>query len=103
MAHTHTIPMAVALIQTIEPALAAIGYHSALTGSVLYKGESNKDTDIIIFPHDPTKTKDASEIFKVLAPLGFSLRHETDGEYVNRQVYICGFNDRRVDLFFLQA
>lgn len=42
---------AVSLIRRIEPALSAAGYHCGLTGGVLFKGESVKDLDIIIYPH----------------------------------------------------
>ena len=34
---------AVAIIRHLEPFAAAAGFHTALTGSVLYKGESEKD------------------------------------------------------------
>lgn len=46
-----TQQQAIWMIQSFEPQLASQGYHCALTGSVLYKGKSIKDLDIIIYPH----------------------------------------------------
>ncbi len=39
------------LIKKLEPRLAAIGWHVALAGSVLTKGQSDKDLDLIVYPH----------------------------------------------------
>lgn len=43
---------AVKFIRELEPKLAALGAHCGLTGSILYVGQSLKDVDIIIYPHD---------------------------------------------------
>lgn len=40
-------------------------YNCALTGSVLYKGGSTNDLDIIVFPHKSTRC-DQDEIFALL-------------------------------------
>lgn len=39
------------VIEKLEPALSAIGAHVALGGSVAYRGTSDKDLDLIIYPH----------------------------------------------------
>lgn len=42
----------VALVRTLEKKLACRGWHVALAGSVLHKGTSSKDLDVVAFPHD---------------------------------------------------
>lgn len=98
---THNPKNAVALIRLIEPVVAELGYHCALTGSVLFKGGSEKDTDIILYPHDPKEKRDALELMRALKPLGITARYETDARYVNRRVWLGGYEGRRIDFFFL--
>lgn len=40
------------VIERLEPLLANAGAHCALNGSVLYRGGSMKDLDIIVYPHN---------------------------------------------------
>lgn len=42
---------AVEVVRWLEARLSAHGYHCALTGGVIFKGSSEKDLDIIIYPH----------------------------------------------------
>lgn len=90
---------AVAVIRTLEPLLAAAGYHPALTGSILYKGESNKDIDVILYPHDPKVILPPKELIAKMAPAGVELRSFTDAEYVNRLVAVCYLGRQRIDFF----
>jgi hypothetical protein len=99
--YVHRITDAIELIRLIEPALAAHGYHSGLTGGVLYKGTSHHDTDLIIYPHDPTKCLPASELLKLLAPFGVTHSYTTDSEYTHREILICHYQGQRIDLFLL--
>jgi hypothetical protein len=96
---------AVALIRLMEPLVAAIGYHTALTGSVLYTGGSDKDTDIIIYPHDPKHPREDQEIMTALAPLGITgapiIHPNVVAHYALRNVWRCEYQNRRIDLFFL--
>lgn len=39
------------VIELLEPLLANAGAHCALNGSVLYRGSSTKDLDLIVYPH----------------------------------------------------
>lgn len=93
------IATAIDLCRLVEPFLKEIGYHCGLTGGCLYNGGSNKDVDILIYPHDPTKLVPDGAIQETLALAGFALRYETDTNYVNRQVWLCGYNGIRVDFF----
>lgn len=39
------------VIENLEPQLASLGAHCALAGSVAYRGTSDKDLDIVLYPH----------------------------------------------------
>lgn len=80
----------------IEQKLKEIGYHCALAGSILIRGSSSKDIDVIIYPHDPGDLKDPLVIF---THLGFNV-FKIDSTYINRKVYIYR-GDCRVDFFIL--
>lgn len=47
-----TLDRALKLVREIQPHTAAVGWHCALAGSVLIRGSSNKDLDIVCFPHN---------------------------------------------------
>lgn len=64
------------LIVTLEQALAPIGYHIALAGSVLVRGQSPHDLDVLIFPHDSTiQNKDA--VRRALGNIGWARTHSS--------------------------
>jgi len=42
---------AVWVIERLEPVMANLGAHVALAGSVAYRGTSDKDLDLILYPH----------------------------------------------------
>lgn len=46
-----TLDLALELVRDIEPVLAELGWHVAITGGVLFRGYSMKDLDLIVFPH----------------------------------------------------
>lgn len=43
---------AVKTVRWLEPKLAEIGFHVALTGGVLFKGQSFKDLDLMVYPNN---------------------------------------------------
>lgn len=42
-----TLQEGVELVQALEPAVRALGYHTCLAGGVLHKGRSEKDLDLV--------------------------------------------------------
>lgn len=48
-----TIEVALGLIRALQPECRAYGYHLALGGGVLNKGESEKDLDLYFLPMNP--------------------------------------------------
>jgi predicted nucleotidyltransferase len=83
-----------------------IGWHIGLTGSVLYKGHSSKDLDLIFYPRK-TQQKDRQKLCALLELLGWkrekdltSLSHERlDLKHVELWETAEG---NRVDIFILQ-
>ena len=93
---------AVAIIRHLEPFAAAAGFHTALTGSVLYKGESEKDVDVIIYQHDHAEEVNDDRVYRLLVDAGFFIKkkHEPDDTPYNlRQVWQTDFKGTRVDIF----
>lgn len=95
---------ALTLIRELEPKFAAAGYHLGLTGSVLYKGESEKDLDLIVYAHDVGEKKmTRPELEEFIRGLGFHvLPHNHSSFYdFNKEVLVCYKGDTRVDFFHL--
>lgn len=70
-----TLEQARSLLNYLEPQLAAVGYHVGLMGSVLLRGESSKDLDIIIYPHNKM-VQDIPRVHAVLVSL--ELKQQAD-------------------------
>ncbi len=106
-----TIDGARLLITELEPFLIEAGWYIGLTGSVLLKGESFKDLDLIFFPYDKSKNPDKETARAVLRARGlFQLasvenvheRWRKGGSSDTKHVEVWGCAGRRVDLFFLE-
>lgn len=96
-------------IKQLEPKLAAVGFHCALTGSVLYKGESIKDLDLVIYPHNKngafdTDWQPARDCVKNHFKSAFikdcggtsQIRDDKKVSWISDEL------QRRIDLFFLE-
>jgi len=59
-------------IQTLEPRLKKIGAHCGMTGGTLFKGSSEKDLDVIIYPHSTTKCPALETVEEVLMGEGLT-------------------------------
>lgn len=98
-----TLEQAVELCCKVEPILASLGCHVALTGGVLYKDGPRKDCDLIVYregvefsaergPFEDTVDRDA--LLKALEAAGLSISKEFTRVVKMR----CG--DKHVDLIF---
>ena len=111
----YTLEIAIEICKEIEQKLVPLGYHSALGGSCLYRGESQKDIDIIIYPHDVKKQKPPVYIIRELGMNTKTYQSQGQGLIGNitpsttdKIVFVCygrfesaGEDDVRIDLFFL--
>ena len=91
-----------AIVRRLEEIAAPLGYHTALTGGVLYRNNSKKDVDIIVYPHQVNEGKhDKNQLLEAIRVAGGSNFFQTDSEYLDKDVVLVTFMDKRVDLFFL--
>lgn len=99
---------ALALIRKLAERLAP-QYHLALAGSVLLRGQSRNDLDLIVYPAS-SEAQDKDFVAKVLTEEGLKRLH--DREVVHRawrrrgsddakHVEVWEYKDRKLDVFFL--
>jgi predicted nucleotidyltransferase len=102
---------ATALIQGIAPGLLSRGFAVGLTGSVLIKGQSEHDLDIVVYPMQSTMDTDWEVARNALVASGFVCHIIADdvrkawrrkGSIDMKSVEVWMFNKRRVDIFFLR-
>lgn len=85
--------------------LKPFGYDIGLTGSVLFRGESEKDMDVILYPMK-RKSDNFDVMYQSLTGFGLkfvrlpnkNLGYIDDGKHVE----IWEFDGKRVDIFFLK-
>lgn len=66
-----TLEQALVFVRELEEVLSPLGFHCGLTGSILYKGQSDNDLDVTIFPHK-TMQMDASMLPSAFEWLGLT-------------------------------
>lgn len=102
-----TLDEAVTLVREIEPQLKDYGLHCGITGGVLFNGCSLKDVDLIIYPNKSTTTNyealvDATKHALDLLGIKIVEKRNHCGYGDNKIVYMCTYNNRRVDVFIMQ-
>lgn len=117
-----TLKDAISLIQLLEPMLRVNGFSLGVTGSVLFKGKSKKDLDLIVYPMVCTDKTDFNKARKTLKIFGMKL-HEviiggkltalnvnqmhkywrSKGSLDEKEVEVWNHNGKRVDVFFLRS
>jgi hypothetical protein len=94
-----TIQSATRDIAELVPLLAKVGYCIGLTGGVLFRGQSDKDVDFILYPlGDPMDYREALRVVRSFyndAPI-FRVIHPYD----SKLVYVINAY-RRVDIFVI--
>lgn len=98
-----TLDGALMLCRRIENLIRDLGSHAALGGSVLHKGESDKDCDIFIYPHK-SPTFEIIKIMDRLEGAGIKpIKHADHRAYGDDKIVIrCFDGQRRIDLFFVK-
>lgn len=93
-----------------ERTLSRFGWHAAITGSVLFSGESTNDLDLVVYPHTTAK-RDVEALNTALLLVGLRRRHSlrvvrehwrSRGRQDEKHVesWMCPLG-RRVDIFVL--
>lgn len=97
-----TLPKAVELINKLNPELLKLGFYLGLTGSVLFKGESNKDLDLILYPYkfNNVDYQKALVLIKTLTKAYnvYAVEHELNDSKI---VFVMKGKDFRIDIFIL--
>ena len=97
----YTTSQAVQICTELEPFLAEKGYHAAIGGSLAYRGTSNKDIDIILYPHNNSITTDRYELVDLLSKQGFSPSN-VEGSKVPDVHKTTSSQGWRVEFFFMR-
>lgn len=101
-----TLETALEWVREYEPRAAAAGFHLALTGSCLYRGESAKDLDIVVYPHNAKELFDWGILDSILdLDLFYPDRPDALGSCPQFDKFIIVYKDkqgRRIDLFMLK-
>ena len=95
---------AMAFTNALRKYIFPLGFDVALTGSVLAKGYSEKDLDVIVYPLKKISSN-YTELLKQLPNFGLkfirlpnnNLGYQDDG----KNVQVWEYSGKRVDLFFL--
>lgn len=94
----------------LEGALSKVGWHVGMTGSVLFNGASNKDLDLIVYPHT-TENTDLEVPRGVLRDYSMKLtvpvekvheRWRSIGSKDSKHVEVWTFHHLRIDILFLR-
>lgn len=90
--------------RSLEPLAIANGAHVALGGSVLFRGSSTKDIDILIYPHSAKVGIDRAGFEKTLLGFGITEWSErTQAHYQDtKEVWMAMYQSKRVDFFFMK-
>lgn len=103
------------LIAELEPHLRSVGVAIAMGGSVLHKGYSEKDLDIIVYPMNATRAWSdwPDDVQRVLDKAGFKMKCNRycvwrEWKVGNRsddhkRVEVFKYKGRRVDVIYLGA
>lgn len=107
--HPWTLEEAVAFAQHLQPYVVAVGYHVGILGSVVTKGASSKDLDVLLYPHSTAK-QDLVALYGALVEAGMKRVvnfanvmkvRKTVASYDTKHVEVWEHQGRRVDVFFL--
>ena len=88
----------------LEPELAKIGLHAAIGGSLAYRGDSEKDIDIILYPHNREVKVDRFDVADLLEKNGYEAYKfdPTTSTCVPDVLPTEDERGQRVDFFFMQ-
>lgn len=97
-----TLSEAIETCRFIETVITPFGYHCALGGSCLHKGESGKDIDVFVYPHTTNQQKPSQLLLNLLSDNGVKIVTRRDHEYDDKEVWQMDRSGVRVDVFFVK-
>lgn len=102
-----TLEEAITLIRLWKIDISAkTDWHLGITGSVLYKGQSTKDLDLICYPNNTERSKSTEDLLNTLKTLSLVFHEDRTAEHQHQYndckiVYKCSYGFKRIDLFLL--
>lgn len=89
------------IIRELEGLFSYNGLHLALAGSLVYKGVSNKDIDIIVYPHKSGIMPNKNHVCNLLERAGFNPSNHFG---TSENDFICKYSkDEKIIDFFLMG
>ena len=95
-----TLDDGIQIAREMEQILIPLGYHCGLIGSLLHKGTSTKDADIVIYPHQVSEQLSVAVLMDALGVFTASVTNEASCK--DKMIAVCDYKGQRVDLFFLK-
>ena len=95
-----TLDEAIKLVRELEEVVKPVGYHCALGGSVLMRGESKKDLDIFVYPHQAPHDRE-SDLIVALGGYGLQAKRVVEFYADEKRVIFTKLNGKRIDLFLV--
>ena len=104
-----TLDEGLSFVRCLQSPLAPLGYGIAMAGSVLIRGDSKTDLDIVVFPYSTAEQSYSAvqeafdefgmkRIFSMAAVQRFRLRQKSHDK---KHVEIWMYEGHRIDVFFL--
>lgn len=99
-----TLDSALPVLRALEAVASKEGFHVALSGSVLYRGHSAKDLDVVVYPHNVNlyRAKDRARLLQSFQAAGFSDPYGVSPSCNDKDVVVVKNGGKRIDLFFLR-
>jgi hypothetical protein len=100
----YTLVEGIAVCKEIEELIKPLGCHCGLGGSLMYRGYSTKDIDVLIYPRSKAKI-DKLAVVHALAKAGYKFNNHSSsvrGSVEFDVEVMKSPKGERVDIFFLQ-
>lgn len=101
-----TRDIALEVLKSLEDFLAKHGFHCALGGSVMYRGDSEKDLDVIVYPHNKDSHMPIEELWTLICQSHFSVDKggRCASSYRDSKIvyWLKTQTRKRIDFFFLK-
>jgi len=106
-----TIEDAIQFCRALEDAIAPVGFHVGLRGGVLLRGKSDRDLDLVIYPHDSSdvhldRLRDRLRSFglkQVESTAQVHARWQARGTTDRKAIEIWEFGGRIIDLLVVRS
>jgi hypothetical protein len=105
-----TLAEALEFLRLVQGLVEPLGYHSGILGSVILRGQSENDLDVVLYPHRKSARDDRDRVRVVFEGSGMKMiadavdvrrawrkKGSDDTKYVEKWSYQC----KTVDIFFL--